>query len=259
MSEPQGIDYGVARRHLMRRDPVLKDIIQRVGPCGLETQAARDPFAALIQSIAAQQLSGKAASTIYSRLLDLFLPDRVPDPVRLLELDSVLLRQAGFSRPKIGYLQDLATQVRDGRLDLAALRMLPNEEAMAALVRVKGIGRWTAEIFLMFVLARPDILPVDDLGLVNAIQRAYGMRQRPSKTQLETLGERWRPYRSVAAWYLWHSLGLPPTAATPASPRTSSTPRTRTTRPPRTAKTRTPRTPGTSRPRPRPTSAKRSR
>lgn len=195
---------------------MLADIIRRVGACGLATMPEREPFSALLESITSQQLSVKAGATIFGRLRDLFPPDRVPDPARLALLDDGVIRAAGFSRPKIAYLRDLTAHVTDGRLDLHALHSVSDDEAIAALSRVKGIGRWTAEIFLIFRLKRPDVFPVDDLGLVRAIERAYRLRKRPLEARLRAIGEPWRPYRSVASWYLWASLDAP-TEATRAA------------------------------------------
>ncbi len=192
----------------MKRDPTLGAIIKRVGPCKLHSAAPRDPFEALTRSIASQQLSTKAAETIFGRFCDLFPPDRRPTPGHVMTLTDDQIRSAGFSRPKVSYIRDLASHVLDGRLDLKGLKKHPDEEVMRQLVEVKGIGRWTAEIFLMFRLGRPDILPSDDLGLMNAVHRAYGMRTRPTPDRLRTMGETWRPYRSVASWYLWASLKL---------------------------------------------------
>lgn len=199
-------DYAAARRHLMKVDPTLNLIIKRIGPCGLHAVAPRDPFEALCMSIASQQLSTKAAATIFSRFCDLFPPDRKPTPARVMTLTDDEIRAVGFSRPKVGFIKDLAGRVLDGRLDLKGLRKHPDDEVMRQLVAVKGIGQWTAEIFLMFRLGRMDVLPADDLGLMNAVHRAYGLRGRPDAKRLRKLGEAWRPYRSVAAWYLWQSL-----------------------------------------------------
>lgn len=189
----------------MKADPKLGLIIKRVGPCELHSAAPRDPFEALTMSIASQQLSTKAAATIFGRFCDLF-PDRRPTPQRVMTLTDEEIRTVGFSRPKVSFIKDLAAHVLDGRLDLKRLKKHPDDEVMRQLVAVKGIGRWTAEIFLMFRLGRPDILPADDLGLMNAAHRIYGMRKRPTPEQLRRRGEAWRPYRSVAAWYLWASL-----------------------------------------------------
>jgi DNA-3-methyladenine glycosylase II len=199
-------DYSAARRHLMKADPKLGVVIKRVGACELHAVAPRDPFEALCMSIASQQLSIKAADTIFRRFCDLFPPGRRPSPDRVMTLSDDEIRAVGFSRPKVSFIKDLAAHVIDGRLDLKGLKKHPDDEVMRQLVAVKGIGVWTAEIFLMFRLGRPDILPADDLGLMNAVHRVYGLRKRPDAKQLRRLGEAWRPHRSVAAWYLWQSL-----------------------------------------------------
>lgn len=199
--------HAIACRHLSKVDPKLGRIIKRVGRCHLHAFAPRDPFEALCMSIASQQLSTKAADTIFRRFCDLF-PNRKPTPDVVMTLTDDEIRGAGFSRPKVTFIKDLASHVRDGRLDLHGLKKHPDEEVMRQLIAVKGIGRWTAEIFLMFRLGRPDIFPADDLGLMNAVQRAYGLRKRPDAKRLRKLGEAWKPYRSVAAWYLWQSLEL---------------------------------------------------
>jgi DNA-3-methyladenine glycosylase II len=201
-------DYTRARRHLMRRDPKLRALIKEVGACRLGLGPNLPPFVALSYSIASQQLSVKAADTIFNRFCDLFPPNRIPDPAKLMSIGPDTIRAVGFSRPKVGFLQDLAAQVVDGRLPLASLDALPDEDVMQALTAVKGIGRWTAEIYLMFRLGRLDIFPADDLGLVKAVQRVYGLRTRPSRERLMKIAEPWRPYRSVAAWYLWRSLSI---------------------------------------------------
>ena len=199
-------DYAAARRHLMRTDPKLGAIIKRIGPCELHAVAPKDPFEALCLTIASQQLSTKAADTIFRRFCDLFPPDRRPSPERVMTLTDDQIRGVGFSRPKVSFIKDLAAHVLDGRLDLPGLTKQPDEEVMRQMVAVKGIGRWSAEVFLMFRLGRPDILPADDLGLMNAVHRAYKLRKRPDAKRLRKIGEKWRPYRSVAAWYLWASL-----------------------------------------------------
>ena len=198
-------DYRAARRHLMRCDPTLRDVIKRVGPCKLHAAAPKDPFETLCRTIASQQLSIKAADTIYGRFCDLF-PSRRPTPALVMTLTDDRIRACGFSRAKVTFIKDLAAHVIDGRLDLRRLRRHADEEVLRQLVAVKGIGRWTAEVFLMFRLGRPDVLPADDLGLMNAVQRAYRLRKRPTAKVLRKMGERWAPYRSIAAWYLWASL-----------------------------------------------------
>ena len=194
-----------ARRILMRRDPQLAAVIKRVGRCALPDGRTRDPFAGLVRVIMSQQLSGKAASTIYGRVEALAGSGGLtPAAVRTLTADA--LRAAGVSRPKITYLYDLADHVGDGRLDLHALDGHPDEEVIAKMTAVKGLGRWSAEMFLMFRLNRPDIFPVTDLGIVKGMQRLHGMKRRPAERTMIRLAERWRPYRSIAAWYVWRTL-----------------------------------------------------
>ncbi len=189
----------------MKCDPKLREVIKRIGPCELHAVAPKDPFDTLCMSIASQQLSVKAAATIFRRFEDLF-PDRKPTPEHVMTLTDDEIRACGFSRPKVSFIKDLASHVLEGRLDLKGLKKHPDDEVMRQLVAVKGIGRWTAEIFLMFRLGRPDVLPADDLGLMNAVHRAYRLRKRPDPKKLRQMGEAWRPYRSVASWYLWQSL-----------------------------------------------------
>ncbi len=201
-------DYTKARRLLARRDPVLRDLMRLHGPCGLGDAQHTDPFRALVSAIISQQLSTKAAATIKARLETLAGGRLTPE--RVSAIDDVELRGAGLSRQKIAYLRDLCDRVTGGRLTLDDLAAMTDEEVVVALTSVKGIGRWTAEMFLMFRLHRPDVLPLGDLGIVKAVQRAYGMRKVPSPERLTKLGEQWRPYRSVACWYLWASLDNKP-------------------------------------------------
>ncbi len=211
------IDYQRARRYLMRRDPVLATVIKQVGPCGLPDIPYQPPFMALAEAIASQQLSVKAADTIFGRFCGLFRPDNIPDPVRLSSLEDDVIRASGFSRSKVAFLRDLAAHVTENRLELDRLTELDDAIVLEQLTAVKGIGTWTAEIYLMFRLQRPDIFPVDDLGLVKAAHKLYGLRQRPTRQKLLKMAETWRPYRSVAAWYLWRSLSLPAISASPST------------------------------------------
>jgi DNA-3-methyladenine glycosylase II len=197
-------DYAKARRLLARRDPVLRDLMREHGPCGLADAQHADPFRALVSAIISQQLSTKAAATIKARL-DVLVDGRLTAD-RLARVDDDALRSVGLSRQKISYLRDLEGRVSRGELALDALDDMPDDAVVTALTGVKGIGRWTAEMFLMFRLHRPDVLPVGDLGIVKAVQRAYGLRKIPTPERLTKLGEQWRPYRSVACWYLWASL-----------------------------------------------------
>jgi DNA-3-methyladenine glycosylase II len=198
-------DYARARRVLLRRDPVLAALMRRHGPCGLVAAQRVDHFSALVRAITFQQLSTKAASTIYTRMAAL-MPGGVPTPEGFGCVSNEQLRAAGMSRQKSAYLRDLCEKVTTGAIDLTALDALTDEDVIAALVKVKGIGRWSAEMFLIFRLLRPDVFPVDDLGIVTAVQRAYKLRKRPTPDRLRKIADAWRPYRSVASWYLWRSL-----------------------------------------------------
>ena len=199
-------------RHLKRVDPVLAGVIDRVGPCRLEPRREGTHFDALVRSIVYQQLSGKAASTILGRVRALY-GNRSPTPAELLATPDETLRAAGLSRQKLSYLKDLATRVESGEVPLAADQIdhLGDEEIIERLVRVKGIGRWTVHMFLIFRLGRPDVLPELDLGIQNAIRRAYRLRKQPGPKDVLRIGKRWTPHASVASWYLWRSLeGAPP-------------------------------------------------
>lgn len=210
-------DYARARRLLLRRDPVLAALIREYGPCGLAAAQRSDHFSALVRAIVFQQLSTKAASTIYSRMVAL-LPSGDLTPQALAALSDDQLRTAGISRQKGGYLRDLCTKVLAGDVPLDDLEHMTDEDVIQSLIKIKGIGRWSAEMFLMFRLHRPDVLPVGDLGIMNAVMKVYRMRKKPSPERLLRLGEAWRPYRSVASWYLWRSLGSAPGQPLPAAP-----------------------------------------
>jgi len=198
------LNYAHARRHLSRRDPVMRDLIRVHGACGLSSSQHADPFTALVQAIVSQQLSTKAAATIAARVMALC--DGVPTPAALERLTDADLRAAGLSGQKTRYMRDLSRRVLDGSLPLDAIEALDDEAVIASLMAVKGIGRWTAEMFLIFRLQRPDVFPVGDLGIGKAVQQNYGLRRVPSPERLAKIGEPWRPYRSVACWYLWASL-----------------------------------------------------
>jgi DNA-3-methyladenine glycosylase II len=196
-------EFARARRHLMRRDPRLAPHITRVGPCRLPEARTRAPFAALVRAILAQQLSGKAADTIHGRVVAIVGGIDRMTPDALLAADPAALRAAGVSRPKTAYIRDLAARVQDGRLDLHALETASDDDVIEAITAVKGLGRWSAEMFLMFRLNRPDVFPVGDLGIVKGVQKLLGMKTRPAPRTMRRVAELWRPYRSVAAWYLW--------------------------------------------------------
>lgn len=199
----------------MRRDPALGVIIKRIGACGMADAQREDPFHALVETIVGQQLSMKAAATIFGRFLKLFLAGRFPSPAEIARVTDEQLRSVGFSRQKVSYLRDLCARLEAGTLALDRLDALADEQVVETLTAVKGIGRWSAEMILMFKLHRPDVLPVDDLGIVKAVQRTYGMRNRPKPARITAVGEKWRPYRSVACWYLWASLDNAPAGALP--------------------------------------------
>lgn len=201
-----GLDYhpDQACAHLAAADPVLAEVIRRTGACVLRPPWGRSLFDALLRSIVYQQLSGKAAGTILSRVVALYAPAPTPDPAALLATDDAVLRSAGLSRNKTAALKDLARHTLDGTVPtLAGARALSDGELVDRLTVVRGIGRWTVEMLLIFRLGRPDVLPVDDLGVRKGFQRAYGMRRLPAAVTLTRRAERWRPYRSVASWYLW--------------------------------------------------------
>ena len=192
-----------AVQELRRRDPLLRAWIDRAGP--LRIEGRRDPFLSLAEAIVYQQLSGKAAATIWKRFEMLF-PARRVRPAGVVALSDGRMRSCGLSRQKAAYLRDLSAHFHDGRLEARVLRRLGDEEAIETLTRVKGIGRWTAEMFLIFCLKRPDVWPVDDLGVLKGLQRLFGLRRLPARSRALVLGERWRPHRSVATWYLWRGL-----------------------------------------------------
>lgn len=192
----------------MRSDPVLGAAIKKIGPCLMADRQRKDHLSALVSSIVSQQLSTKAAATIFKRFLALFPDQHIPGAAAIAALDDATLRGVGLSGQKVSYVRDLSARIDDGRLTLDDLEHLDDEVVIERLVAVKGFGRWTAEMFLMFRLHRPDVLPVGDLGIVNAVQRMYRLRKKPDPKRLLKLGEAWRPYRSVASWYLWQSLQL---------------------------------------------------
>jgi DNA-3-methyladenine glycosylase II len=197
---------------LRAADPVMArliddhhDIVRR----DLRRDRPGDAYGALLRSIVGQQLSTKAAATIYGRMLELF-DGHPPTPKQLLEVDPDKIRAAGLSRPKIAYLRDLAQHVEDGTLELERLPDLPDEEVAEQLTAIKGLGQWTADMFLMFHLGRPDVLPVGDQGIRRAVQVEYRLRKLPDPKRLEKIARPWRPYRTLACLYLWSSLDNTP-------------------------------------------------
>jgi DNA-3-methyladenine glycosylase II len=189
-----------ARRRLARRDGRLRPVIRAVGPCGIRPQG--DPYRALIRSVLYQQLAGAAAAAIAGRLRARFR-GRYPGPEALLAMPESELRAVGLSRQKIAAVRAVAAAFADGSLSNWRLRRMDDAAVLEAVTRVRGIGEWTAHMLLMFSLGRPDVLPVGDYGVRKAAMRLYGLPALPGRKQLEALAEPWRPYRSVASWYLW--------------------------------------------------------
>ena len=204
---PTSSSWLAARKHL-RRDPVLRPIIERVGPCTLAPR--RDYFVVLCKSIFTQQISTRIATVLFNRFRDNF-PQRRPTPARVIELlngDAELIRRCGLSRQKQSYLLDLSHRFVAGQIPTRRFARMSDEQVIESLVQVKGIGRWTGEMFLILVLNRPDVLPVDDLGVREAARKFYGLAERPRSAELTALGEQWRPWRTIATWYLWRGLSV---------------------------------------------------
>ena len=199
-----------ASRHLARVDPVLRRVIQTVGPCTLAPR--RDYFVVLCKAIFTQQISTAVATVLFGRFRDLF-PLRRPTPALVLKAlrtePAEVIRRCGLSRQKAAYLQDLAEHFVDGRIPTRRLATMDDEAVIEALVNVKGIGRWTAEMFLIFTLNRPDVLPIDDLGLQEGVREIRGLAERPRGKVLTELCEAWRPWRTVGTWYVWRRTAKP--------------------------------------------------
>jgi 3-methyladenine DNA glycosylase/8-oxoguanine DNA glycosylase len=210
---PFKYDPDAAIECLCEADEKMAQLIERVGPFALATREALSPFQVLLQSIVYQQISGKAAASIHERVLALF-PRRKPVPRRMLELSDDDLRAAGMSRPKLLAVRDLSAKALDGTVPTRRkLDAMEDQEIIERLVQVRGIGQWSAEMMLIFQLGRPDVLPVTDLGVRKGFQRSHGGRKLPEPKKLERYGERWRPFRSVAAWYLWRANDVYPEPA----------------------------------------------
>lgn len=192
-----------ADRHLSASCPHMKDLVRRVGPCGLQTQP--DGFQMLVRSITAQQISSAAARSIGRRLRNR-LPSAEVTPEAVRSLGGAAMRSCGYSARKASYILGLADAVLDGGLDLAAMRHLPDKEVIARLTVVRGIGVWTAKMFLIFSLGRPDVLPHEDLGVRQALRNFHGLNELPGRPEAIRLARPWRPYASVASWYCWRSL-----------------------------------------------------
>ena len=203
------IDEQVALAHFRKHDPVMIELIEVVGDFAMPVKTVDDLFGTLLDAITSQQLSGKAAATIFARVCALHGdPAEAPTPEQILRSSDDQLRGAGLSRAKVAAVKDLAAKVQSGSVPaLAELRNL-GDDIVNVLVDVRGIGRWTAEMFLLFQLGRPDVLPANDLGVQKGFMMRYGLDTMPKPAELLAFGERWRPYRSVATWYLWQATRL---------------------------------------------------
>jgi DNA-3-methyladenine glycosylase II len=195
-----------ALAHLSRRCKVMRRLILAHGPCTLAPEISRSPFDSLVSAVAHQQLNGTAAETILRRFRALFSGRRFPGAARLAEVSDDALRGCGFSRAKVAAIRDIAAKSLDGTIPSSrAIRAMPDEEIIARLTAVRGVGRWTAEMLLIFKLGRPDVLPADDFGVRNGFRIAHGLAEMPKPRDLLAHGERWRPYATTAAWYLWRA------------------------------------------------------
>lgn len=199
-----------AVKHLLNADKVLARVIKQVGPCRLTPASRRSPFQALVQAVAHQQLNGTAAATILRRVRALYPHRRFPKPEDLLATPDEKLRGAGLSRAKAASVKDIAAKTIAGVVPAArVIKQMSDAEILERLTSVRGVGPWTVEMVLMFTLGRPDVLPVTDYGVRCGFARVYGLPELPSPKDLVAHGENWRPYRSVASWYLWRALELP--------------------------------------------------
>ncbi len=198
-----------AEKHLAKNDRALAALIAQFGPVTLKPRS--DHYGQLVRSIVGQQLSAKAARSIWARVLVLF-DDKMPLPDQLVAADSEALRACGLSYAKIGYIKDLAQHILDKRLDLTHISTMPNDQLIEQLTAVKGIGEWSAHMFMIFGLGRLDVLPVGDLGIRKAVQNVYRLKALPDPARIITIAnqKKWQPYESVAAWYLWRSLDNKP-------------------------------------------------
>jgi DNA-3-methyladenine glycosylase II len=195
---------------LAKSDPVMAELVAEHGAMSVERRLrergqASDPWSVLVRAVVGQQLSAKAAATIFARVLEPY-GGTMPTPEELLEADEKDLRAAGLSGRKVEYVRDLARHVFDGELELESLATMSDEEVISEITAVRGFGRWTAEMFLIFHLGRPDVLPVGDLGIRRAVERAYGLDDLPDASELERIAEPWRPQRTLACLYLWETL-----------------------------------------------------
>lgn len=199
----------LARKHLRQRDPLLAPIINRVGPCPLAPRRGVQPWQALTRSVAYQQLNGTAATTIFNRFLALFPAAKFPTPEQIVAAPEEQLRGAGLSRAKTAAIKDIAAKTIAGVVpDRRRMQKLSDAEIIARLTTIRGVGPWTVEMLLMFTLGRPDVLPATDYGVRSGFALVYGLKALPTPKEILAHGERWRPHRSVAAWYLWRAVDL---------------------------------------------------
>lgn len=195
-----------ALKVLQKSDPVMKRLIKEIGPLDFEARTRRSPFESLVQAVAHQQLHGKAAQTILKRFVALFPGNKFPKPEQIAEVPDDILRGCGFSRAKVLAIQDIAAKSLEGVIPTSRqIVKLSDDEIITRLTEVRGVGRWTVEMLLIFQLGRPDVLPLDDFGVRNGFQIAYGLPEHPTKKQLAEHGVWWQPHRSTAALYLWRA------------------------------------------------------
>jgi DNA-3-methyladenine glycosylase II len=203
-----------AYTHLSKRCRVMRRLIKTHGPCALVPEPNRSPFESLVRAVAHQQLNGTAAETILGRFRALFPRKRFPTAVGLARVTDDALRTCGFSWAKIAAIRDIAAKTLDGTVPASrVIRALPDEEIIARLTAVRGVGRWTVEMLLIFKLGRPDVLPAGDFGVRNGYRIAFGLSEMPKPKKLLAYGERWRPYATTAAWFLWRAADAPKKAA----------------------------------------------
>ena len=195
------MNHNIALRHLSHADKRMEKLIDKFGPPNFNLM--NNYYESLVRSIVYQQLSGKAASIIYERFLDLFVFDIYPEPKDILAVSIETLRSSGLSYQKVNYIRDLSEKWQEGTMNLTDIDSMTDEEISSELIKVKGIGQWTADMFLMFTLGRPDVFPFGDLGIQKGVMILTNMNRLPTQKEMERKTKKWQPYRTVAAWYLW--------------------------------------------------------
>lgn len=194
-----------AIKHLAKADPVMRRLMKEIGTCTLDPQQARQPFESLVRAIAHQQIHGKAAEAILGRFIGLY-PGKFPKPGDIIETETDAMRGCGFSMSKIAAIRDIAAHTLSGTVPtLARIKKMPDEEILQRLIQIRGVGRWTVEMMLIFQLGRPDILPIDDFGVRNGFRIAYKLDAMPKPREVLQHGAIWQPFRTVASWYLWRA------------------------------------------------------